>query len=121
MTNLKRYIAAAILAGGLASAAHGIAGAEPASIDDGQSPRDVGASIESGSGTPGPSFKTPIDIPSVGSAPKAPASDASQAEWDKYAQDKRMYDQSVQERTNAIALEDARKKALAQKESTKRG
>lgn len=61
----RRAIATTILFLGIL-AAPAAAYAEPASIDDGSGPREVGAQIEDGSGTPGPNYSVPNPKPSRG-------------------------------------------------------
>lgn len=87
--------------------------AEPAPIDDGSGPRDVGASIDDGSGTPGPSYDEPVTIPSVGPAPEKPGPGATQDEWDDYNAAVAEHDRQVNARAQAQALEAARIAAKA--------
>jgi hypothetical protein len=115
LTFLGTLAAGAMIAASTIATTH----AEPAPIDDGSGPREVGAQIDDGSGAPGPDHRTPIDIPSVGPAPVKPDASAPQSEWDKYAQDKRQHDTDVQARENAIALERARVQAERQKDCTR--
>ncbi|MDP0398709.1 hypothetical protein [Tsukamurella strandjordii] len=115
----RRLIAALALT--IALAAPAAAYATPASIDDGSGPRDVGAHIEDGSGTPGPSFDEPTDIPTVGPAPTKPDKNAPQSEWDAYQQAKQNHDQQVQERANAISSERARQEAKRYRDCIARG
>lgn len=102
------------------------AGADPgtgggASIEDGSGPRSVGAEVQDGSGTPGPDFSTPIDIPSVGPAPEKPDEDAPQEEWDRYTEAKQRHDMEVRVREGRIALEEARLKAKAYRDCVATG
>lgn len=94
--------------------------AEPAPIDDGSGPRTVGEPAEDGSGTPGPSFDEPIDIPSVGSAPTHPGDDATDEELEAYDAAMRDHRQQMQARANAQGLEAARRAAKAYRECVAR-
>ncbi|KXP08065.1 hypothetical protein AXK57_16410 [Tsukamurella pulmonis] len=121
MTNLRRYLTAAILAAGIMSAVNGIAAAEPASIDDGSGPREVGAKIDDGSGTPGPSYDTPVSIPSVGEKPEKPGEDATPAEIRAYEKALAAHEAQVQARDRAVGLERARQEAKRYRECIARG
>lgn len=95
--------------------------AEPAPIDDGSGPRSVGAQIEDGSGTPGPSFDEPVSIPSVGDAPTKPGPGATPAEIKAYEKALAAHEAQVQARDRAVALEHARQEAQRQQECAARG
>lgn len=90
--------------------------AEPAPIDDGSGPRSVGAQIDDGSGTPGPSFDTPVSIPSVGEKPAKPDDDATEEEVEAYEKALAAYEAQVQARDRATALERARQIAKEYRE-----
>ena len=90
--------------------------AEPASIDDGSGPREVGAQIEDGSGTPGPSFDEPVSIPSVGDAPTKPGPGATPDEVKAYEKALAAHEAQVQARDRAVALERARQIAKEYRE-----
>ncbi|GKU42225.1 hypothetical protein [Mycobacterium montefiorense] len=90
--------------------------AEPAPIDDGSGPRTVGAEIEDGSGTPGPSFDEPVSIPSVGDAPTKPGPGATPDEVKAYEKALAAHEAQVQARDRAVALERARQIAKEYRE-----
>lgn len=69
--------------------------AEPAQIDDGQSPRDAGAEIKDGSGTVGYDFSEPGSKPYVSPAPDKPGKDATEEEKAEYAKAKEKHDAEV--------------------------
>ncbi|CAM3739125.1 hypothetical protein ACXYTP_19155 [Tsukamurella ocularis] len=95
--------------------------AEPAPIDDGSGPRSVGAEIEDGSGTPGPSFDTPVSIPSVGEKPSKPGPGATPAEVEAYAKALAAHEAQVSARTQAESLERARQIAKAYRDCINAG
>lgn len=113
----RRFCAALVVA--VAVGVPGVAWAEPAPIDDGSGPRDVGARIDDGSGVPGPSFDTPVSIPSVGEKPVSPGEDATEEEKEEYARALASYEAEVAARDRAVASERARQIARAQKECTR--
>lgn len=92
-----------------------------ASIDSGSGPRDVGAKIDDGSGTPGPSYDTPISIPSVGSKPEKPGPGATPAEVQAYDKAVKAYEQRVWDRKVAEGAERARQIAKAYSECVAAG
>lgn len=110
----KSLITAAALAALLIPAAPAFA--EPAPIDSGSGPRSVGAQIDDGSGVPGPSFDTPVSIPSVGDKPEKPGEDATEEELKDYEKAVAAYERQVNARTQAEAQERARQIAQAYRE-----
>lgn len=120
MPTIKQH--AAMMAAGAALAAMifatpvANANAAPAPIDDGSGPRSVGAQIDDGSGTPGPSFDTPVSIPSVGEKPAKPDDDATEEEVEAYEKALAAYEAQVQARDRATALERARQIAKEYRE-----
>lgn len=70
----RRFCAALVVA--VAVGVPGVAWAEPASIDDGSGPRDVGARIDDGSGVPGPDWSVPAEKPSRGDFPAGEKGDS---------------------------------------------
>lgn len=95
--------------------------AEPAPIDDGSGPRSVGAEVEDGSGTPGPSFDTPVSIPSVGEAPTKPGPDATPDEIEAYEKAVAAHEAQVFARTQTESLERARQIAKAYRDCINAG
>lgn len=118
MPTIKQH--AAMMAAGAALAAMifatPVAHAEPAPIDDASGPPTAGASIEDGSGTPGPSFDTPVSIPGVGEKPTKPDDDATEEEVEAYERALAAYEAQVQARDRATALERARQIAKEYRE-----
>lgn len=110
----KSLITAAALAALLIPAAPAFA--EPAPIDSGSGPRSVGVQIDDGSGVPGPSFDTPVSIPSVGDKPEKPGEDATEEELKDYEKAVAAYERQVNARTQAEAQERARQIAQAYRE-----
>lgn len=109
LTFLGTLTAGAMIAASTIATAH----AEPAPIDDGSSPRDVGAPIEDGSGTPGPSFDEPVSIPTVGPAPVHPGPNATDDELDQYNAALAEHNRQANARDRAEAQEYARLAAKA--------
>ncbi|WP_019204602.1 hypothetical protein [Tsukamurella sp. 1534] len=96
--------------------------AEPASIEDASGTGPSGAAQhEDGSGTPGPSFDDPIDIPSVGDAPEKPGPGATPEELEAYQEAVKAHEAAKLSKMIAEGAERARKIAKVQKECTERG
>lgn len=91
-------------------------GSGGAAIDSGSGPRTAGAEHEDGSGAPGPSFDTPVSIPSVGSAPEKPGKDATEEELKAYEKALAEHERQVNARSQAEALEWARIQAKEYRE-----
>lgn len=117
LTFLGTLTAGAMIAASTIATAH----AEPAPIDDGSSPRDVGAEIDDGSGAPGPSFDEPVSIPSVGPAPVHPGPGATPQEIADYKAAVAEHDRQVNARTQAQSLEAARIAAKAYRDCINAG
>ncbi|MGC5027449.1 hypothetical protein ACLQ3K_22095 [Tsukamurella sp. DT100] len=120
MNKIHRTLAALTLAALLTTPA--AAWADPAgagggaSIDSGSGPRTAGAEHEDGNGVPGPSFDTPVSIPSVGSAPEKPGKDATEEELKAYEKALAEHERQVNARSQAEALEWARIQAKEYRE-----
>ena len=96
-------------------------GSGGAQIETGSGPRTAGAEHEDGSGVPGPSFDTPVSIPSAGSAPKKPGKDATEEELKAYEKAVAAYEQRVHDQSQAEALERARQIAKEYRECINAG
>lgn len=92
-----------------------------AQIETGSGPRTAGAELDDASGTPGPSFDTPVSIPSVGDKPEKPGKDATDEELEAYEKAVASYEQRVFARSQAEALEHARQEAQRYRDCLARG